>query len=136
MIYDKIIIQTLFVIMLIQMIGFGIYLKKNNKSMGGVSPINPILFKTGKVLMFICWIALFVQASRFYNLNIFNRSHELTIAAVIIFALGSALQFFAYVNLGKNLKFGIPDENEKKSSTLKVKGIYRISRTRCTQDLH
>jgi len=43
--YYKIFFIALFGIMLFQMLGFGIYLRKNKISMGGVTPINPIVFK-------------------------------------------------------------------------------------------
>ncbi|MBN2237399.1 MAG: isoprenylcysteine carboxylmethyltransferase family protein, partial [Bacteroidales bacterium] len=38
------------------------------------------------------------------------------------------LQLLSYVNLGKNLKFGIPDSEEQKKAILKTTGLYSFSR--------
>jgi len=126
--YHNIFLLTLFGIMFFQMLGFGIFLKKSKISMAGLPPVHPALFKTAKAAMMLCWVALFIQASGLYDLTFFNNSHWPTIIAVAFFGIGCILQFISYINLGRNLKFGIPDKEEQRSSLLKINGIYRFSR--------
>ncbi len=118
----------LFGIMLIQMVGFSFFLKNKKISMAGIPPVHPVLFKTAKAAMMICWVALFVQATEIYTISTFNQNDLLTMIAIVFFCIGVLLQLLSYINLGKNLKFGIPNSEEQKQGTLKTKGIYRISR--------
>ena len=96
--------------------------------MSGKPPINSILFKTAKLAMMLCWLALLIQTFNKFNVSLWQGNVVLSLLTVILFTSGSIFQFIAYINLGKNLKFGIPDKDEENQSTLIVKGIYRISR--------
>lgn len=125
---QNIFLLSLFGIMLIQMVGFSFFLKKKNISMAGISPIHPVLFKTAKAAMMICWVALFVHATGIYTISTFSQNDLLTAIAIVFFGIGVLLQLLSYINLGENLKFGITDSEEQKQLTLKTKGIYRISR--------
>ncbi|NCC99090.1 MAG: isoprenylcysteine carboxylmethyltransferase family protein [Bacteroidia bacterium] len=125
---QNIFLLFLFCIMLIQMVGFSFFLKRKNISMAGISPIHPVLFKTAKAAMMLCWVALFVQATEIYTISTFSQNDLLTTIAIVFWGIGVLLQLLSYINLGKNLKFGIPNSEEQKQLTLKTKGIYRISR--------
>jgi protein-S-isoprenylcysteine O-methyltransferase Ste14 len=122
------ILEIVFLLMVTQMIAFTIFLRANKLSVSGTAPINPILFKLAKVAMFACWIAVFVQASGSYRISLWGNQPICVSLAAFLFLIGFILQCIAYFNLGKNLKFGIPDTNEQGSSTLKTTGIYRFSR--------
>lgn len=65
-----------------------------------------MLFKTAKVAMMLCWLALFVQSFNKFNLSLLQENATLTMLAVILFIPGSIFQLIAYIILGKNLKFG------------------------------
>jgi len=110
------------------MLGFGIYLRIRKISMAGIPPVHPILFKTAKAAMMLCWVVLFVQAAEICNLSSFSQNELLTMIAIVFFGIGVLLQLLSYVNLGKNLKFGIPDGEEQKKAILKVTGLYSFSR--------
>lgn len=125
--FSQKIIIFFFVVMLIQMAGFGIYLKRKNCSIGGKPPIDKTLFKFGKSAMGITWLSLFVQACGWIDLTIIQRTEILTFASVFVFITGFIFQFIAYFELDKNLKFGIPKQKED-YATLKMSRIYRISR--------
>lgn len=120
--------EILFVMIIMQMIVFAIFLRINKISASGSSPINPILFRFGKITMFICWASVFVQSTGSYNLQLWGQNMLLPIIAVAVFLVGFAIQVIAYFNLGKNLKFGIPGKQEQEQATLKTEGIYYISR--------
>jgi len=125
---DQIIIISSFIAMAVQIIGFGIFLRRNNLSIGGVPPINKTLFKTAKTAMMLIWLSLFIQAIGSVDLSFFDTPDFLRNMAAGLTAAGMFIQFISYLYLGKNLKFGIPDTNEKKTATLKTNGIYRFSR--------
>ncbi|MBN2167290.1 MAG: isoprenylcysteine carboxylmethyltransferase family protein, partial [Marinilabiliaceae bacterium] len=78
--------------------------------------------------MMLCWFALFVQATEIYTISTFSQNELLTMIAIVSFGIGVLLQLLSYVNLGKNLKFGIPDSKEQKKAILKVTGLYSFSR--------
>jgi protein-S-isoprenylcysteine O-methyltransferase Ste14 len=127
-IYYNSIFLAFFAMFVLQMLGFGIYLKINKISFSGVPPLHPVLFKTAKAAMMLSWLALFIETAGFYNLSFLGKNEGLTAIAVILFAVGSILQLISYINLGKNLKFGIPAKEEQQHTTLKVEGLYRFSR--------
>ncbi|MCE5345729.1 MAG: isoprenylcysteine carboxylmethyltransferase family protein [Bacteroidales bacterium] len=126
-IVDKL-LEFVFLLMLVQMIVFVIFLRTSKISVSGTAPINPILFKLAKVAMFACWIAVYVQSSGFYRLSLWSNQFVCVSIAAFLFLFGFIIQCIAYFNLGKNLKFGIPDINEQEISTLRTTGIYRFSR--------
>jgi protein-S-isoprenylcysteine O-methyltransferase Ste14 len=124
---DRIIIISCFIVMAVQMLGFGIYLRRNKLSISGVFPVNKQLFKITKAVMMLVWLVLFIQAAGI-NLSFFNRPFFLTVISIILLITGTAIQFLSYIYLGKNLKFGIPDDDEASGAVLKTKGLYRFSR--------
>ncbi len=125
---DQIIIIVCFVVMWIQAAGFGIYLKKNHWSMSGVPPINKVLFKFAKACMMLTWVSLFVEGAGLVQLSLWDRSGAAIALSIVFLISGTILQLGAYFELGHNLKFGIPSRDEEKRATLKVTGLYRISR--------
>jgi protein-S-isoprenylcysteine O-methyltransferase Ste14 len=125
---DQIIIIAAFAVMFVQMIGFGLFLRINKLNIGGAAPVHPALFKSAKAAMFLSWLALFIQATGTVNLSIFNRHHAATLLAVALWVPGTALQLWAYFELGKNLKFGLPDSAAEAAATFKTTGLYRFSR--------
>ena len=126
---DQIIIIAAFTVMFMQMIGFGIFLRINKLDISGAAPVHPALFKSAKAAMFLTWLALFIQATGLVNFSLLDRSEAATVLAVILFLPGAALQLWAYFELGKNLKFGIPNgAAETAAATFKTTGLYRFSR--------
>ncbi|MBN1603728.1 MAG: isoprenylcysteine carboxylmethyltransferase family protein [Chitinispirillaceae bacterium] len=126
--YDQIIIIGMFSVTFVQMVGFGLFLRINKLSMGGTPPINPLVFKNAKAAMMFTWIALIVQAVGVFDFRMYSRSNVVTVLAVVSFFIGALLQFVSYIYLGKNLKFGIPDQNEARLSSLRTNGLYKFSR--------
>ena len=126
--FDSIIIISIYILMVVQMAAFGVFLRKKGRSIGGVAPVNRILFGTAKIAMFLVWLAMCFQATGKFNLIMFDRPLTLTIISVGIFLAGYLLQLISYLNLGLNLKFGIPDEEEGDEAVLKTDGFYSLSR--------
>jgi len=126
---DQILIIAAFAVMFMQMIGFAIYLKLKKCDFSGAAPVHPALFKSAKAAMFLTWLALFIQATGMVNLSILNRHSAVTVLAIVFLLVGVSLQLWAYFELGKNLKFGLPDgAEEKAAATFKTTGLYRFSR--------
>jgi len=126
-IYQYIILSS-FIIMAIQMLGFVVFLKLNNLSIAGVPPINKTLFKTAKMAMMIVWLSFLIQAIGRLNLSVFEGSYFIKTIAAVLMVIGISIQLISYIYLGKNLKFGIPNNKEKKKAVLKTNGIYQLSR--------
>jgi protein-S-isoprenylcysteine O-methyltransferase Ste14 len=125
---DQIVIIVLFVLMAVQMVGFSLFLRKHELSIGGVPPIGNVAFKTAKIAMMSTWIALLLQGTGKVDLSLFQGPAQLILGAVCLLTVGVFLQLTAYFFLGRNLKFGIPDQYDAESVTLKKKGLYRFSR--------
>ena len=125
---DQIIILASFVVMWLQTVGFGIYLKKNHCSIAGTPPVNKALFKVAKVCMMLAWLALFMEGTGLVPLSLWERPDVATVLSILFLIVGATLQLGAYFELGHNLKFGIPSQKEEKEATLKVTGLYRFSR--------
>ena len=89
--YHSIIIISLFTLMMLQMIGFGIFLRKKKLSMSGKPPINSILFKTAKLAMMLCWLALLIQTFNKFNVSLWQGNVVLSLLTVILFTSGRLL---------------------------------------------
>lgn len=89
----------------------------------GKTPINPVLFITGKAAGYITWIVLFLAISGFELFPVSYHATRINIAYIIL-GLGVLFLFLSLIYLGKNVRMGIPAAKTK----LKTNGIYRISR--------
>ncbi len=125
--FDKT-LSLLFLLMVAQMLLFAIYLRIHKLSAAGKPPINALVFKLAKLAMFFCWALVFVKATGIYNFNLLWNNNVTNALALLFFVSGYIIQAIAYFNLGKNLKFGIPNTNEQQNAALKSNGLYRLSR--------
>lgn len=97
----------------------------------GKTPINPMLFITGKLGGYISWAIAVSEAIR-YGID-FELDNPLKIyTALILVLLGLIFLVFSSIFLGKNVRMGIPLEETK----LKTLGIYKISRNPMYIGLH
>jgi len=89
----------------------------------GKSPINPILFVTGKTSGYLTWVFLILSL---INLNILPiHSGSITkLIALAILTIGIFLLIISSINLGSSVRIGLPDTK----TVLKQSGVYKISR--------
>jgi len=89
----------------------------------GKTPINPVLFYTGKISGYLAWIILLLALS---NIPVIA---ECSIPALMYFSYvllltGLLLTVLSLVNLGQSTRLGLPQEE----TALKINGVYRLSR--------
>ena len=89
----------------------------------GSTPINPLIFYTGKISGYGLWIVLGTEWLRITRIGIDTYPPHRN-AAAVIFAAGIFLVLMSLLHLGKSTRLGIPSENTE----LKTGGIYRITR--------
>lgn len=89
----------------------------------GKSPINPLLFYSGKIAGYITWIVFIYRSVRdSYSCNIVFNYNE--IVAFGLFSVGLIFSLISILNIGSSIRLGLPN----KDTVLKSNGIYRISR--------
>ena len=89
----------------------------------GKTPINPILFVTGKTSGYLTWVFLILSLINLSFLPI--HSGPMTkLAALAILAIGILLLIMSSINLGKSVRIGLPNTD----TVLKQSGVYKISR--------
>ncbi|HHU33735.1 MAG TPA: isoprenylcysteine carboxylmethyltransferase family protein [Bacteroidetes bacterium] len=95
----------------------------------GKSPINPLLFFTGKIGGYLTWAVAIhsVVSNGVYNINPFRLFISITFAVI-----GFIFLVLSSIYLGKNVRMGIP----LKETKLKTEGIYKISRNPMYIGLH
>ena len=89
----------------------------------GKTPINPILFFTGKIGGYVTWVFAITEAINNGIKNLTNNHLQMYTVIVLIF-LGSIFLVMSSIYLGNNVRIGIPQKETK----LKTTGIYKISR--------
>lgn len=93
------------------------------KKLLGNTPINPILFLSGKITMFFTWLSMIVYLGGIPVLWRFEH-HVKDLLAVSLFILGFVIAIISLLNLGNSTSMGLPEED----TVLKNKGLYRFSR--------
>ena len=95
----------------------------------GKSPINPLLFFTGKIGGYLTWAVAIhsVVSNGAYDINRFRLFISITFAVI-----GFIFLVLSSIYLGKNVRMGIP----LKETKLKTEGIYKISRNPMYIGLH
>lgn len=89
----------------------------------GKPPINPFLFYTGKISGYIVWLITFLFIINVPHLSRYSFGWNDTLG-YFCFLLGLVIFVQAAFNLGKSVRFGLPN----KATNLKTYGIYQISR--------
>jgi protein-S-isoprenylcysteine O-methyltransferase Ste14 len=97
----------------------------------GKTPINPILFVTGKTSGYLAWIFLVLSFTDANFLTIHSGSTT-KLVALVIMVPGIFLIIMSSVNLGRAVRIGLPD----KATELKQSGVYKISRNPMYLGLH
>ena len=91
--------------------------------MWGKSSVHPLFFYGGKFSMYICWGLGLIKAIN-PGFGWFEVPVEMSWAGSIIFAFASVIMLLSFYDLGKSLKYGLPDGATK----LVTNGLYRFSR--------
>jgi protein-S-isoprenylcysteine O-methyltransferase Ste14 len=102
---------------------WGFFLRREGNDLVGIPAIEKFYFITGKVAIFASW-ALFIMKAIFPNIGYILVPTYLTSIATGLLWIGTIIFAFAFINLGRSLKVGLP----KQETTLKTHGIYKFSR--------
>lgn len=89
----------------------------------GRSTINPILFYSGKIAGYTTWVILLLSLFEIDLVKTYS-AYNCDKLGIIVLVIGLILIVISLIDLGKSVRIGVPSE----ITTLKVKGIYRISR--------
>lgn len=87
----------------------------------GKSPINPIVFFSGKTAGYAIWVVLVVEL---IGIHEFAQLNIQRLTALFLAFCGLAFMICGWVNLGASTRLGLPEER----TALKTAGIYKISR--------
>ncbi|MDO9578054.1 MAG: isoprenylcysteine carboxylmethyltransferase family protein [Candidatus Cloacimonadales bacterium] len=89
----------------------------------GKTPINPVLFFSGKIAGYTTWIIFILTVLQVLDFN----AHSIIIlkfASYSLFLIGLIFTIISLINLGNSTSLGLPSE----STTFKTNGLYKISR--------
>jgi len=89
----------------------------------GKTPINPILFYTGKFAGYACWILLLTSVLEVYIVGK-PYNEYFRIFSSLLASIGLILFILSLINLGQSTRLGVPTDDTK----LKTGGLYRYSR--------
>jgi protein-S-isoprenylcysteine O-methyltransferase Ste14 len=89
----------------------------------GKTPINPLLFITGKLSGYLTWIFLLISLIRI-ELFPFYTNPAVRIIALILLAVGLIFIIMSSIYLGRSVRLGLPQTE----TVLKQSGIYKFSR--------
>ena len=89
----------------------------------GKTPINPVLFYTGKISGYCAWIILLLSLFRISFIETFSSPLFKYIACALALA-GLLLTTVSLVNLGRSTRLGLPQED----TVFTTNGLYRLSR--------
>ena len=95
----------------------------------GKTTINPILFYTGKTAGYLTWLVWWRSTWVIVSNTKTLYNHQI---ARVFLAVGMILIIISLFNLGKSVRVGLPSDN----TTLKIRGIYKISRNPMYVGLH
>jgi protein-S-isoprenylcysteine O-methyltransferase Ste14 len=89
----------------------------------GKTTIHPVLFYTGKIAGYCCWILLILS---WLNINIILRNTFVLsdYFAIALFLAGLVLVVISLINLGSSTRLGLPTDK----TVFKTNGLYKISR--------
>jgi len=119
----NLIVVFAFIVMGIGFLALLLRTVKTREGILGKPSINPFLFYTGKLTMFLCWGPELIKA--------IDPSFGGTMAPIwmswlgaILTCIGTAVLLLSFFNLGSSLKYGLPESSTRLITT----GIYRYSR--------
>ncbi|MHA1650177.1 MAG: methyltransferase family protein [Candidatus Helarchaeota archaeon] len=120
---NNIIVLSLFLLFAIVVLVNGIKLKSKKEEFLGKTPINKLIFLSGKISMGISW-GFFIAQALSINLAFFQVNIYLSWIGTCIFIIGIIFVLSSFYYLGISSKFGLPGEK----LVLVTNGIYSISR--------
>ena len=107
-------------------IGFIITINKIIRREGGLwgnPSINPFLFYSGKITMFICWglslIKAIIPSFGWVDVPVW-----MSWGGACMLCVGTVVLLLSFYELGSSLRYGLPE----KDTQLKTTGLYRFSR--------
>ncbi|MDP1623392.1 MAG: isoprenylcysteine carboxylmethyltransferase family protein [Bacteroidales bacterium] len=96
---------------------------KQEGSLWGDPSINPFLFYSGKVTMFICWGLTLLKAI-FPDFGGVVVPLWISWPGACLLCIGTVVLLLSFYGLGPSLRYGLPE----KETRLKTSGLYRFSR--------
>ncbi len=98
----------------------------------GKAPVKEVLYRIGKIFVLISFIFMIISSlgrlSNKFELSLFLINFHIPLIGSLMFLSGVIIIFVSYLELGSNLKLGLPKDNDKYKVTLKTSGIYKFSR--------
>lgn len=92
------------------------------KSLIGKASIHPVLFYSGKLSGYCCWVLFAYE--RLVSASVSERSLGLDLASLVLFSIGMLLSAISMVNLGSSTTLGLPEHQ----TAFKSSGLYQYSR--------
>jgi protein-S-isoprenylcysteine O-methyltransferase Ste14 len=89
----------------------------------GNPSINPFLFYSGKITMFICW-GLSLLKAIFPSFGWVDVPIWMSWLGACMLCVGTVVLLLSFYGLGSSLRYGLPE----KDTQLKTSGLYRFSR--------
>jgi protein-S-isoprenylcysteine O-methyltransferase Ste14 len=89
----------------------------------GKTPINPVLFYTGKLSGYLTWIILLLLLLNVPVIAV-HSVPKLGYVAYALLLMGLFLTIVSLINLGRSTRLGLPQED----TVFKTGGLYRFSR--------
>ena len=93
------------------------------RSLWGTPSINPFLFYSGKITMFICWGLSLIRAI-FPSFGWVDVPIWLSWIGACMLFVSTLVLLLSFYELGSSLRYGLPEQETK----LKTSGLYRFSR--------
>jgi protein-S-isoprenylcysteine O-methyltransferase Ste14 len=92
-------------------------------SLWGNPSINPFLFYSGKITMFICW-GLALMKAIFPSFGWVDVPLWMSWLGACMLCIATVVLLLSFYGLGSSLRYGLPE----KDTELKTSGLYRFSR--------
>jgi protein-S-isoprenylcysteine O-methyltransferase Ste14 len=96
---------------------------RNGVPLAGKPTITPIYFYTSKLFFFVNWM-MFLAKALFPKIGYIAVPGSLSWIGTILLLIGTILFILSVLELGRSLRFGIPEEE----TTLQTTGMFAISR--------
>jgi protein-S-isoprenylcysteine O-methyltransferase Ste14 len=98
-------------------------LLRKKRGVWGTPSVNPFLFYSGKIAIFLCW-GLTLMKAIFPSFGWVDVPLWMSWMGAVLLCIGTLVLLISFYDLGASLRYGLPEND----TVLKTSGLYRISR--------